>query len=715
MKQVVVAGGGIDIVDVPAPTIEPGYVLVRTRASAISPGTETSSGAGSEGNLVMRAARNPDLVKKVLSRAQQTGWRETAELVRGRLKATRPTGYSAMGVVESLGEGVDHVRPGDRVACAGAGFANHAEWLLVPRLLCVPVPDSVSDASAAFTTIGAIALQGVRQLQPSIGETVVVVGLGIVGQLTVQIAASHGCRVIAADTDSARVQRAVELSGCEGVDLSTSALGAAVIGLTSGRGADGVLITAATRSDAPLNEAMDYCRERARVVVVGDVGLGLRRQSFYLKEIEVRISRSYGPGRYDREYEEGGTDYPIGYVRWTEQRNMECVLDLVAGGRLSVEPLIDLRVPVEDAAGAYRRIGEDHQVLGVLIEYPAVAVAGPQNRAVLTRHTQPRSHIRLGLIGAGAFARATHIPNLRGDARVSVIGVAARTGVTASSVARTCGAELATTDWRALISELDLDAVLITTQHDLHADQVLEALERGLHVFVEKPMALHRRQCEAIVAKQSERGRLVVTGFNRRFAPAVMHAATALRSVRGPRNALIRVNAGRLPASHWTYGPHGGGRVLGEGCHFFDLARFLVGSEPVALTAAATSGGAHAVEDTDNLSAVVEFGDGSVATVIYATTGSSDTPKERFEIYADGASVVVDDFRRCTVAGVHGVGSKTYRSLDKGHRALLEHAMSAFSGAEPAPLDAYDGLIAQACAEAALASSATHERVVLGV
>jgi len=714
VKQVVVAGGGITVVDVPAPTVEPGFVLVRTARTAISPGTETSSGAAGGGNIVVRAARNPDLVRKVLDRARQQGVRDTADLVRSRLAAMRPTGYSAAGTVIAVGDGVTELRSGDRVACAGAGYANHAEYILVPRLLCARIPDGVDFDSAAFATLGAIAMQGVRQLAASLGDTVVVVGLGIVGQLTAQLAAADGCRVIAADTAADRVQRARDASGCLGVDLGSAKLADAVIELTHGRGADGVLLTAATRSSEPVNDAMAYCRERGRVVVVGDVGLQIRRKDFYLKEIEVRISRSYGPGRYDPEYEEGGVDYPLGYVRWTEQRNLECFLDLVAAGRVAVAPLIDLRLPVEEAPAAYARITDAHDVIGAVLEYPqggdGDAGDGASRAAVHLGAASRNGHVNVALVGAGAFARAVHIPNLRRDERVRIVGVAARTGITASTVARDCGAALATTDWHDVLGD-DADAVVVATRHDIHAEQAVAALEAGRHVFVEKPLALSVADCERVVDAQQRAGRVVMVGFNRRFAPAVVHARTALARLRGPKNVLIRVNAGRLPANHWTYGPEGGGRVLGEGCHFFDLARFLAGAEPESVLAVSARGGAFNAEDRDNLDTVIRFRDGSVATVMYATAGFAGSGKELIEVYADGASVIVDDYRSCVVGGVPGVTTQRFKGMDKGHRGLMAHFVASVAGTEQPSMEARDGLVAQAMAEAALRSAASGEAV----
>jgi predicted dehydrogenase/threonine dehydrogenase-like Zn-dependent dehydrogenase len=719
MKQVVVAGGGITVVDVPAPTVEPGFVVVRTARTAISPGTETSSGAAGGGNVVVRAARNPDLVKKVIDRARQQGVRDTADLVRSRLSAMRPTGYSAAGSVVAVGEGVPELHAGDRVACAGAGYANHAEYILVPRLLCARIPEGVDYDAAAFATLGAIAMQGVRQLAPSLGDTVVVVGLGIVGQLTAQLAAADGCRVIAADTAADRVARAEScIPRCIGVNVSTSKLAEAVLDLTHGRGADGALLTAATRSSEPINEAMAYCRERGRVVVVGDVGLQVRRKDFYMKEIDVRISRSYGPGRYDPEYEEGGVDYPYGYVRWTEQRNLECFLDLVAAGRVQIAPLVDLRMPVEAAPEAYRQITENRAIIGALLEYPEVsdgvggggqgAPAVVQLGGALSRN----GHVNVALIGAGAFARAVHIPNLRRDDRVRIVGVAARTGITASTVARDCGAALATTDWREVLGE-HADAVVVATRHDVHAEQAIAALQAGRHVFVEKPLALSVADCERVVAAQHVAGRVVMIGFNRRFAPAVVHARSALARMRGPRNVLIRVNAGRLPANHWTYGPEGGGRVLGEGCHFFDLARFLVGAEPASVLALNTRGGASTAEDRDNLDTVIRYSDGSVATIVYATTGFAGTGKELIEIYADGGSVIIDDYKSCEVGGVPGITSQRFKGMDKGHRGLMAHFVASVAGAEKPGMDARDGLAAQACAEAALRSASSGDAVSL--
>jgi predicted dehydrogenase len=557
-------------------------------------------------------------------------------------------------------------------------------------------------------------MQGVRQLAPGLGETVVVVGLGIVGQLTTQLAVAAGCRVIAADVSLERVERAQRIAGCNGVDLTTSALNDAVAELTKGRGADGVILTAATSSSDPINAAMSYCRDRGRVVIVGDVGLALRRTDFYTREIDVRISRSYGPGRYDPEYEEGGVDYPLGYVRWTEQRNLECFLDLIASAQVDVMSLIDLRVPVDQAPNAYQQLKQRRGVIGAVLEYssseprPASQAISVASAAPVPRH----GHVNVALVGVGAFARAVHIPNLRRDSRVRIVSVAARTGITAQAVARDCGAALATTDWREALRS-PAQAVIIATRHNLHADQVIGALEAGRHVFVEKPMALGIEDCQRIVEAQLRADRIVIVGFNRRFAPAVEHARGALTGMRGPRNVVIRVNAGRLSPEHWTYGPEGGGRLLGEGCHFFDLARFLVGAEPILVSASSSSGGPFAVEDHDNVNATIEFADGSVGSVIYATAGSSGSSKERLEIYGDGASVIVDDYTACSVNGITGWTSKRFPGVDKGHRALMAHFVSGAMGERRVEMNAHDGYVAQACAIAALRAASTSQTVRL--
>lgn len=710
MKQIFFdAKGQLYLQDVPAPECGPGQVLVRVTHSLISSGTESMSLAGG-GNLLKQALRRPDLVRRTVRFAAKHGVQAAAGLVRESSERWLPAGYSAAGTIIEVGEGVTSFAIRDRVACAGAGYANHAEFIAVPVNLVVKIPSSLPFREACFATLGSIALQGVRRVQPTLGETVVVVGTGLIGLLTSQLLRANGCRVICTDVAPERLRLARELGFEHTLDVGAADVVQAVVALTGGHGADAVIVTAATQSSEPVNQSFQMSRERGRVVVVGAVGMDLLRDDFYRKEIDVRMSRSYGPGRYDPDYEERGQDYPLGYVRWTETRNLAAFLELVASGQVDVAPLISAEYSIDRAIEAYQRVTDaDAATIGVLLTYPVSRSTEPPDRTWRLLTTMPameKGHVGLVLVGAGDFARAMHIPNLKAlSGHVSVRAVVSGSGGSACQAAEMLGAPIATTDLAEALAVDGVDAVLIATRHHLHAPQCLASAYAGKHIFVEKPLGLTGDECRTILTAVEQFGVLCTVGFNRRFGRLAQALRQALVDVPGPKHIIYRVNAGMLPKTHWLLDPDvGGGRILGEGCHFFDLMAWLSGADPVSVWAQAVG------DSPDDVAAMVKFSDSSVGTLIYTGLGDPSFPKERIEIFAGGGVAILDDFRLLTLSGLAGKSLKL-RTQDKGHRSLLDRFLRTVSGQDEMTVTARDGLVATLCAEAAISSLALNQAV----
>jgi predicted dehydrogenase len=667
VKQVVLRGGRAALVDIPAPSPEPGRLLVATGASVISSGTERSAVSASGGSLPMRAIRNPDLVLLTLKRAREHGIRNTIETVRGAVSDDIVLGYSCAGVVLHTG-GIADFAVGDRVACAGAGKANHAEVVSVPGNLAAKVPDVVPLRDAAFTTLGAIAMQGVRRAQPTLGDRVVVVGLGLIGLLTIQMLRAAGCLVVGVEPAPARRELAARL-GVEHAWEPAQAV-AAVREWSGGIGADAVVITASTRSDAPVNDAIVMARRRGRIVPVGDVGLALDRPDLYQREADVLISTSYGPGRYDPLYEEGGLDYPIAYVRWTENRNMEEFLRLLSRGDVVVEPLVDLELTADRAPEAYGALNGERPPLAAVLTYPGAPRELPQGgeRVDLGAARPAAQELGVAVVGPGGFVRSVHLPTLKADPRARIVSVVSRRGTTASDVARSVGGAEAATDWRAAIQRDDVDLVVIGTRHDSHAEIAAAALRAGKAVFVEKPLGLSREEIDDVWAAGRENPRLSV-GFNRPFAELSQRMHAELRDASGPLHVVYRVNA-PLPHDHWLNDPRvGGGRIQGEACHMLDYANWLCG-EPVRVMASGIPAPPD-VPAVESASITVSYADGSVATVHYSGLGAGQLPKERIEVLRGGQAWVLDDFRTLTSYRPSGDQTHESRQQDKGHAALL--------------------------------------------
>ena len=694
MKQVLVRNGTVLVEDVPAPGPSPGGVVVRTSFSCISAGTELSGLELSELPLYRRALRQPHHAHRAMESAREQGLVRTYRRISARLASGIPMGYSAAGVVVAVGERVEEFAIGDRVACAGAGVASHAEVLAVPVNLATHVPDAMGLDDACTATLGAIALQGVRRAAPSLGETVGVIGLGLIGQLTVQLLRAAGCRVLGLDLDPTRVEVARE-AGVEWGVAGADAFVERGLAFTDGHGLDAVVIAAASGSSEIVSTAFRACRRKGRVVLVGDVGLDLRRHELYEKELDFLVSTSYGPGRYDPVYEEDGVDYPLPFVRWTVKRNLEEYLRLLASGRVRLDALPRVAYDVEQAPEAYAELRRDgERPLLVVLSYPQHEEA-PARTIALRRVEARPDRIRVGVIGAGAFATDVHLPNLRslGD-RYVVRAVASRTGTAAKAAAARAGAAYATTDVEALLGDDEIDLVLIATRHDLHARLALAALQAGKHVLVEKPLALREDELAALEVFYADRQEpLLLTGFNRRFSPAIVRARELLADRVGPIVVDYRMNAGLLPPAHWVHGPEGGGRNLGEACHVYDLFLALTGALPASVRASAIGTASELLRRDDNFATTITHMDGSICTLVYTALGARSHPKERMEIFVDGSVLSLDDYRRLTVAGRRAHGWRS-RHIEKGHRQELEALADALRGGGTWPISLEEQLAA---------------------
>lgn len=692
MKQLLIRHGGVAVEEVPAPKLEVGQVLVRLEYSCISVGTEMSGVRSSNLPLWKRALQRPQQVKQVIDRVRSDGISRTRKLLHSKLEEGHPLGYSGAGVVVEVASGIGDIEVGDRVACGGSQSAYHAELVAVPRNLVVPIPENVDSADASTVTLGAIAMQGVRRANPTLGETFVVIGLGILGQLTQQLLQANGARVIGLDVDRKRLELALRCGLEQALHPDDASAPEQIARLTDGYGADGVIITAASASSDVVSTAFQCCRRKGRVVLVGDVGLDLDREDIYAKELDFVVSTSYGPGRYDRGYEEAGLDYPLPYVRWTENRNMQECLRLMAYGRLQIAPLIDAVYPVTRATDAYRTLESGHErPLALLISYPQREsqsmrqVANPRAAAVKS------GAIRLAVLGAGGFARGTLMPLIAEmPEQFSLAGVVTRQGHNAMNVARQFGAGFGSTDYREVLTNSEIDAVMITTPHNLHGQMVLEALQAGKHVFVEKPLCLTQAELDAIRAffDTDEDVPVLMVGFNRRFSPYADALVNVVANRAAPMIINYRVNAGFIPQDHWVQGEDGGGRNLGEACHFYDFFTHLIGAEvkTIDVTSIAPQTGHYG--RNDNFVATLAFADGSVATLTYTALGGSGHSKERIDLYVDGKVLSVDDYRRLEAIGAPGLKGFETKRMEKGHREeLLAFARAIQQGGEwPIPL-----------------------------
>jgi len=668
MKQVVqdFKDGKIKVIEVSEPVVETGYIIVKNHFSVISAGTEKTTVGTGKKTLIGKARARPDLVKQVIDSIKKEGLGSTFKKVQSKLEDYKLLGYSSAGEVLEVGEGVRNFNVGDRVACAGGGYALHAEIIRVPVNLCAKVPENVDLDEAAFSTIGAIALQGIRQANVKVGEKIGVIGLGLIGILTVQILRASGTKVFGIDIDSNSVDIAMNYGMNTGTIISNEDIFIKVKEFSNGFGLDSVIITAGTKSNAPLNLASEILRDKGRVIVVGNVGMELERENFYMKELGLDLSRSYGPGRYDPIYEEKGIDYPIGYVRWTEQRNMEAILELISEKKINIKELITHRFSIDSAIKAYDLIlkGKEN-FLGVVFEYKS-DIERKKRVYISKKEYKKEKKARIGVIGAGNFGKTYILPPLIKNKNVLPIGIATLNAADALNVGRKFGFSYTTADYKEILNDSEINTVFILTRHNLHAKIVIEALNNNKNVYVEKPLAMNKRELKDIKETLNQSKTRLMVGFNRRFSPHSIKLKEFIGKSHGPIIANYRINAGELPSDHWLMDPDfGGGRIIGEGCHFIDYITFLSGSDIKDLKA-------NSSVEKDNKIIQVTFTDNSIGTISYITIGDKTFPKERIEVFVDGKVAIIDDFKT-TLTSISGRKNRfKTKSQDKGYKKEIE-------------------------------------------
>lgn len=668
MKQIIQSfkTGETILEEVPAPQVSRGKVLIQTTRSLVSLGTERMLVEFGKSNLISKARQQPDKVRLVLDKIKTDGLTPTVEAVFKKLGEPIPLGYCNVGKVVAVGDGVSEFNVGDRVASNG----NHAEYVSMPKNLVAHIPDNVSDEEAAFTVVGSIGLQGIRLCNPTLGETIVVVGLGLIGLLTAELLIANGCRVIGVDLDARKLELAKEkgiigINPREGDDVVKS-----VMGLTNDVGADGVIITASAKGNDIISQAAQMSRKRGRIVLVGVVGLDINRAEFYEKELTFQVSCSYGPGRYDEEYEQRGNDYPIGFVRWTEKRNFEAVLQAISSGKLQVKSLITERVALENYKEIYDNMGGNS--IASILEYSTDSNA--ESTVVINSNKFESGKGNIGIIGAGNFTKMTMLPALK-SALANITTIASAGGLSGTIMAKQYNIAKSTTDYKEILRDEATDLVIITTKHNMHAQMVLESLKANKHVFVEKPLALNSEELDAIVEAHTG-GKTLTVGFNRRFSPHIQKIKQLVGNA--PMNVIATMNAGHIPANVWVHDMKvGGGRIIGEACHFIDLITFLTGSKVKAVCMNAM--GVNPQENTDNATILLQYENGSTGVINYFANGSKAYSKERVEVYSQERTAIMDNFRVTKGYGFKGF-SKLKTKMDKGHneqfRLLVERTKS---------------------------------------
>lgn len=717
MKQLLqnMKNGKAEIVEVPVPMIKPGYILVRNYASVVSSGTERMIVEFAEKNLMMKAKSRPDLVKQVIDKAKREGVIPTIQSALNRLDSPMALGYSSAGVVVEVGEGVENVKPGDRVACAGGGFACHAEYVLIPRNLFAPFSEKISFEEAAFSTLGAISLHGFRIAAPQIGEKVAIIGLGLLGLMLVDICLAAGCSVFGIDLDNSRI----EIAKKKGI-MAVHRENAENLGMTftNNLGFDAVFICADSSSNDPIELAGNISRDRGNVVAVGAVGLDIPRKVFYEKEIKVNISRSYGPGRYDVKYEEFGQDYPVGYVRWTEGRNLSAVIELIENNKLDVKSLISHRFEIEEGVRAYETITgkNEEKFLGVVINYHHDIEFNKLDQKVIFHSwdkIKSSSKITAGILGAGLYAGAVFLPIVNKSDNTEKIGICSAKGLNARQLANKYGYKFATTNENEIISNPDINTIVILTRHNDHARQVIEGLKSGKHIYCEKPLALNLQELNEIEKSYTSANSKLMVGFNRRFAPFIQSTKKFIEQSVEPKQIHYRINAGYLPLDHWLHNPLiGGGRIIGEGCHFIDLCIYLAESKPVSVqTFGLPNNGKY---NNDNVTIIISFENGSTAIIEYLANGDKNVEKEVMEIFSGGKVAQLIDYRNLILTTN---GKKTSFSnrlkQDKGHSSAWDaFTKSIINNSEP-PIPFSDLIISSVVSLAANESLIKKEMILL--
>ena len=665
------------IIEVPEPQLKGKGILVDNRCSLISVGTERQMIELSQMSIIGKARQRPDLVRQVLNKLKTEGFAATYNKVMGRLRTPLPLGYSSAGIVTEVSSAIAHFTVGERVACAGFGYACHAESIYVPANLAVKIPENVSYEQASFVTLGSISLQGVRVADIRLGENVAVIGLGLLGQITCMLLTASGCKVIGIDIDKSKLELAKK-SGAAIAIPSNSATIQSVLDSTAGKGVDAVIITAATDSAAPIELAGELCREKGKVVVVGAVRLDVPRKVYYEKELDVRMSRSYGPGRYDYAYEEAGRDYPYSYVRWTENRNMQAFLELISAGKIDTGNLITHRYDVNKANEAYELISKKttEMVLGVVMNYPerkTPPIPELLPATSLAKGSGNRMQIGIGFVGAGGFASGVLLPHIKNINNLRPIAIMSGSGVSAANSATAFGFEKAAASFQQMLVDRNIQALFIANRHNQHAEFVLNTLKAKKAIFVEKPLCLNQKELTKIVEEYQKNPVQLMVGYNRRFAPLVQMMKVALADVHYPLSIHYRINAGFIPTNNWIQDEEsGGGRIIGEVCHFVDLLCYLTGSKPTKVMAESLSMPDDQYRSDDNLQVMIRFANGSVGTVNYVASGHKLMPKEYLELFGGGVAMRLDDFKTLSMAGKNGLKLEKANTQDKGHKAMLQ-------------------------------------------
>lgn len=680
------------LVEVPTPQMKSKGLVVDNRASLISVGTERQTIELSQMSLLRKARKRPDLVRQVIDKVKTEGLATTYNKVMERLNTPTPLGYSSAGVVIEVHSAVDRFTVGDRVACAGFGYACHAETIFVPGNLSVKIPDNVTFEEASFVTLGAIALQGVRIADNKLGETIAVIGLGLLGQITCMLLTASGCRVIGIDIDENKLELANK-SGATDTFLSDSTTAGKLLDLTAGKGADSVIITAASNTSGPIELAGEICREKGKVVVVGAVKMDIPRNSYYNKELEILMSRSYGPGRYDYAYEESGQDYPFGYVRWTENRNMEAFLNLISNGKIDIKSLITHRFDTAEARAAYELVSgsSTETILGVVLNYPqtnkrATTIAATI-KTVPTTAVISRGKIGVGFVGAGGFASGVLLPIVKSIEKYERLAIMSGSGVSAANNAEMFGFERAVSTLDEMLKDNSINTLFIANRHNQHAECVTKAIENNKAVFVEKPLCMNQQELEDIIKTYNDNPVPLMVGFNRRFASLVQKMKCMTAQLKYPVSMHYRINAGFIPENSWIQDEEaGGGRIIGEVCHFVDLLSYLAGSAPIKVSADSLSMPDSRFRNDDNLQIMLRFANGSVGTINYVASGNKMMSKEYLEVIGGGIAMQMDDFRTLTIADSKGLTIDKKKSQDKGHKNMLKAWAEALTTQNASPI-----------------------------